>query len=96
MRFAMTMCRHEVATKDASFPQRDISKKFQSLYKMSCPCSKSKNKSQKVGLPDGSCMLDSIAVLAISYEQLLYGHCGFLVEQSCLLVVHCKEGRYMD
>lgn len=42
-------------------------------------------------------MLHSVAVLAVAYEQLLNGHCGLLVEQSCLLSVHWtkirKDGR---
>lgn len=44
-------------------------------------------------VPDGCCVFDSVEVLTVACQQLLYGHRGFLVEQSCLFCLHWKGDR---
>lgn len=56
----------------------------------SCKC-KTWSCVHEKGLPNGCCMFDSVEVLAIACQQLLYGHGGFLMEQSCLFCLHCKK-----
>ncbi|TNN56289.1 hypothetical protein EYF80_033495 [Liparis tanakae] len=43
-------------------------------------------------------MFDSIEVLAIAYQQLFYGHCGFLMEGvlTIILLGHLGSGRRLS
>lgn len=47
-------------------------------------------------LPESRSVFDSIAVLAVAHQQLLYGHRRLLMEQSCLLCVHWKKNTNME